>query len=210
MVPFTYWARVVENADPEELNRVRVAVTREKESVTEWVPVVTPYGGDGTGLSFLPNVGDQVLVASFSGDNTQKAVVGAVWSNAAVPPETKENTDADLNKDGKNSLKHIRSRSGNQIVFDDSEGKEKIQLISADGKSRIEFSVADETLSLTTEHDITIGSKGTLSIQAEEVEISSEKQVNISSDEYQIEAKKKHTNEAGNGISIEGSGVSFN
>jgi uncharacterized protein involved in type VI secretion and phage assembly len=210
MVPYTYLANVVENVDPDGFNRVRVKVHGEEERVAEWVPIGTLYASDGSGMSFLPDVGDQVLVTSFLKDNTQKVVVGTVWSNPSPPPETNENPDADLNSDGKNSLRHIKSRSGNQMIFDDGEREEKIQLISADEKSRIEFSVADEVLFLTTEHDITIGSKGVLSIQAEEVEITSDKEVNMQTDEYQVQAEKEHASEADNGISIEGSGVSLN
>ena len=209
-MPYNYWATVVENADPEGLNRVRVRFTREEESVTDWVPVVAPYAGADTGVSFLPDIGDQVLVSSFTRDNSAKAIIGSVWSNPSPPPQTGENTQADLNKDGKNSLKFIKSRSGNQIIFDDTEGKEKLQFISADGASRVEFNTADKKLSLTTNHDLTISSAGTLSIQAEEVEITSKKQINMSADAYQVNAQKEYKNDASDGISIEGSGVSFN
>ena len=210
MIHYTYWATVVENVDPDGLNRVRVSWKGEEDYVTEWVSVVTPYGGHDTGVSFLPSVGDQVLVASFDPGNTKKAVIGSIWSNAAAPPRTGENTAADLNEDGKNSLRHIKSKSGNQLIFDDTEGNEKIQIITADGKSRIEFKAADNLLSLDTEHTVRIDAAGSVSIQAEEVEISSSGGVNISADTFQIDAEGSYENNASDGVDIEGSGIALN
>ena len=210
MIHYTYWATVVENVDPDGLNRVRVSWKGEDDYVTEWVSVVTPYGGHDIGVSFLPNIDDQVLVAAFDPYNSQKVVIGSIWSNAAAPPRTGENTAADLNEDGKNSLRHIKSKSGNQLIFDDTEGAEKIQIITADGKSRVEFKADSELLSLKTAHDITMRSNGTVSIKAEEVEISSSGDVNISSDTFQIDAEGSYENNASNGVDIEGSGIALN
>lgn len=210
MVPQVYWARVTDNADPDGLNRVKIAKEGEEESSTDWVPVLTPYGSSDTGLSFLPDVDDQVLVIPLGAAGVQKAVIGSVWSNGVPPPQTGENPNADLNSDGENSLKFFRSRSGNQLIFDDTDGAEKIQMIAADGKSRLEFSVADELVSLTTEHDITISAKGAVSIQAEEVAIESEKQVDISADEYQVAAKKGLDMNTDKDMGIKGSGISLN
>jgi len=211
MAGYSCWAKVVENADPDGLNRVKVQMAEEEGcNVTDWIPVVSPYASGDAGLSFLPDIGDQALVVSFDAENAQKAVVGAIWSDGARPPETKENTAADLNKDGKNTLKFFRSKTGNRLIFDDTEGGEKIQLLAADGKTRLEISAADKSLSLAAEHDITIGAKGTLSILAEEVEISSESEVSISADKYQVQADSGYSNNAGDGVSIEGSGIALN
>jgi uncharacterized protein involved in type VI secretion and phage assembly len=210
MVPHFYWAKLTDNADPDGLHRVKVTKEGENESVTDWIPVLTPYGSSDTGLSFLPDVDDQVLVVTLNAMDNQSAVIGTVWSNDASPPETGENTEADLNENGDNALKFFKSRSGNQLIFDDTEDSEKIQLISADDKSRFEFNVADELTSLITENDLTIGSKGAISVQAEEIKITSEKQANISAEEYQIDAKKGLDMTTDKDFSIKGSGVSLN
>jgi len=210
MGPRFFWGKVTDNADPDELNRVRVAIRDEDENVAEWIPVLTPYASFDAGLSFLPEIDDQVLVVSLDIKDIRKVVIGSIWSNEITPPETGENTSADLNGDGENSLRFIKSRSGNQLIFDDTEGAEKIQLISSDGKSRFEFSVEDELVSLTTENDLTIGAKGVISIQAEEVEITSKKQVNISADEYQIDAKKGMDITTDKDMTIKGTGISLN
>jgi len=210
MVNFMHWAIVVDNVDPDGLNRVKVSWMGETETVSDWIPVAAPYAGDSIGQSFIPNLGDQVLAISFDHHNVQKVIAGSFWSNAANPPQTKENPCADLNSDGKNSLRFLKSKSGNMLVFDDSEGKEKIQVITADGVSRIEIDVSEKLLSLNTEHNVSVDAAGIVSIQAEEVEITGKNEVNISTDNYQVEAESGYKNNASNGISIEGSGISLN
>jgi len=210
MVPHFYWATIVDNVDPDELNRVKVTKEGEEEGVTEWIPILTPYGNSDTGLSFLPDVDDQVLVITLGTKDVRKVVIGSIWSNDVTPPETEENTVADLNKDGENSLKFFKSRSGHKLIFDDTDGDEKIQLITSDSKSRFEFIVAEELVSLTTEHDLTINSKKAVSIHAEEVTITSDKQVEICAEDFQVEAKKAIDINADKDITVEGSRISLN
>jgi uncharacterized protein involved in type VI secretion and phage assembly len=210
MFPHFFWGKVTDNVDPDGLNRVRVSRIAEEESVTDWVPVVTSYAGNDAGLSLLPDVDDQVLVVSLDDSDVRKAVIGGIWSNKAAPPQTGENADADLNQDGKNSLKFIKSRAANMVIFDDSEGAEKIQIISSDRKSRLELSVADELFSLNTEHDLTVGAKGAISFQAEEFSLTTKKQFNIETDEYQISAKKAMNITADKDMGIKGSEIALN
>jgi uncharacterized protein involved in type VI secretion and phage assembly len=210
MIPYFYWATVTDNADPDGLFRVKVVKEGEEESVADWVPVLTPYGSSDTGLNFLPDVDDQVLVIALGTVDVRKAVIGSVWSDEVPPPQTGENTSADLNGDGENALRFFRSRTGNQLIFDDTEDAEKIQLISADGESRLEISVPDELFSLDTSKDLSIGAKGTITINAEEIDISSEKQFNISADECQVDAKKGLNISTDKDMSIKGSGIALN
>jgi uncharacterized protein involved in type VI secretion and phage assembly len=210
MYPYCFWGVISDNQDPDKLNRVKVCMLGEEESVSEWLPVISPYAGAGMGMSVLPEVDDQVLVVSLDAAQTRKAVLGGVWSEKAKPPETGENADADLNKDGKNALQFVKSRAGSLFIFDDTKDKEKIQLIASDGKSRLEFSVADKLVTLNSEHDITIGAKGCITIDAEEIAISSKKQINMSADDYQVSAKKGMTLEAKQDMTLKGSGISLN
>lgn len=210
MFPNFYWAKVTDNADPDKLHRVRVAKTGEEENVADWIPVLTPYGSGDTGLSFLPDVDDQVLVVSMGMKDGQKAVIGSIWSNGVSPPESGENSAADFNDDGKNALKFFKSRAGSMIIFDDTEGAEKMQLISAEKKSRFELSEADELVSLNSEQDISIGAKGAVLIKAEEISITSEKQMDISAEEYQAGAKKGLDISSDKDVSVKGSGIALN
>lgn len=205
-----YFATVTDNKDPDSLHRVRVTKLGEEDAVTEWVPVVTQYSGNAAGLSSLPDVDEEVLVVALDPSGARKAVIGSVWSTASAPPETGENGDADLNADGKNALHFIKSKAGSMLILDDSEGKEKIQIIAPDGKARIEFSVADELVTLDTENDVTIGAKGNITIQAEEISITSKKAMSLTGEEIAVAAKKKLDITADQDITIKGSGIALN
>ncbi len=205
-----FLAKISDNQDPDNLHRVKVTFTNEKEVVSNWIPVLTASAGDQNGFYSLPEVDEEVLVTCLDNDSKNLIVLGSIWSNEVKPPESEENGDADLNQDGKNSLHFLKSRAGNLIILDDTESKEKIQLISADKKSRFEFSAEDELINLETENDIQISAKKNLSINAEEIEIKSSKQMNIEADEFQTKSSKDLSIEADKDITLKGSGIALN
>lgn len=205
-----YLGTVSDNKDPDGLHRIKVSKTDEKESVTDWIPVLSPYASADAGLSALPDVDDQVLVMSLDSVNKRLVALGSLWSTGAKPPKTGENTDADLNGDGKNSLHFIKSRSGSMLVFDDTDGAEKIQIVASDNKSRVEFSVADKLTTLKTENDISISAKGAITVAAEDISITSKKKINVNGDEIQIVGKKKMEVTAQQDLTLKGSGVALN
>lgn len=205
-----FYGKVTDNQDPDSLNRVKVTILGEKETVSNWLPVIMPFAGPDNGVSILPEVDDMVMVVAMDGGNNKKAVIGPTWFSGGEPPVTDENTGADLNQDGNNNLKFFKSRSGNMVILDDTDGEEKIQIISSDGKSRFEFLNADEIVNLETELDLTIGAKGVVSIQAEEIDITSDKQINLSGEEVQVSAKKAMDIKADKDITIKGSGIALN
>ncbi len=116
-------AIVTNNQDPEGLGRVKVSFPwLSDENETDWVRVATLMAGPERGSFFLPEVGDEVLVAFEHGDINAPYVIGMLWNGQQKPPET--------NSDGKNNVRKIRSRSGHEIVFDDDDTakKEKIEI----------------------------------------------------------------------------------
>lgn len=205
-----YVGKVTDNKDPDEIGRIKVSKQDEEETASDWIPYITPYAGTDYGLFFLPDVDDEVLIVSLDAQNIRKVAIGALWNTNAKPPQSGENGDADLNQDGKNNLHFIKSRAGSMLIFDDTDGKEKIQIIASDDSSRIEFSVSDKLVNVKTKNDIAIGAKGKVSIKAETIEVSGKKQINFSGDEIQISAKKNLAVNADQDITIKGSGIALN
>jgi uncharacterized protein involved in type VI secretion and phage assembly len=117
---------VTDNRDPEGLGRVRVQLTWQEQGSGYWARAASPMAGSGYGAYFLPEIDDEVLVAAEHGDPALLYVLGMLWNGKAAPP-------AD-NGDGKNSLRLIRSRSGHQLLFDDTEGTPILELKLTDGK----------------------------------------------------------------------------
>jgi phage protein D len=123
--------------------------------------------GAERGMFFLPEVGDEVLVAFEQGDITRPYVLGALWNGKDKPPET--------NGDGKNNLRFIRSRSGHQVRLDDTDGAEKIAIIDKSGTNHITIDTSSNTISITSmEHDINVeAKKGTIRLAAQNIEMTS-------------------------------------
>ena len=113
--------------DPEKLGRVKLKLPlRESENETDWVRIATLMAGKEMGSFFLPEVGDEVLVAFSEGDVRKPFVIGMLWNSEEPPPEK--------NEDGKNNIRKFKSRNGNEIIFGDESGKEKITIHTAKGQ----------------------------------------------------------------------------
>lgn len=201
---------VTDNKDPDSLHRIRVSKIGEEDIVTDWISVITPYAGNNAGFYSLPDIDEQVLVLSLDSDGSRQVVLGSLWTEDSPPPATEENGDADLNKDGKNTLHFLKSTAGNMIILDDTAGKEKIQLITSKGKTRIDFSVEDKMVTFETDTDISIGAKGCITIQAEEINMTAKKAIALSGDEIGVVAKKKLDITADQDITIKGSAIALN
>lgn len=114
---------VTNNKDEEKLGRIKVKFPwRGDEEETFWVRIATMMAGNNRGSVFYPEVGDEVLIAFDRGDPDVPFMIGALWNGKDKPPEVNEN--------GKNNIRKIRSRSGHEFIFDDndSEKKEKVEI----------------------------------------------------------------------------------
>ena len=204
---------------PPQASEQRERVRRLKRSGTRSSPVFAAgkngprkknHSNNSTGVSCLPDVDDQVLVISLDIHKTKLVALGAVWSEVAAPPETGENSDADLNQDGKNSLSFIKTKAENMIILDDTDGKEKLQIIQNKTNSRIEFIAEDKKLSITTDEEIDLAATKDLCLNAENMTFEAEKEFNVSCENYQVKASKEIKIEADKDMTLKGSGIALN
>lgn len=96
--------------------------------------VMMPMAGSKRGTYFLPDVGDEVIIAFESGDVNLPVILGAAWNEESEPPD-----QAQPSPD--NNFRTIVSRAGHEITFDDSPGTGKIT-IKTNGGHRL---VMDDT-----------------------------------------------------------------
>jgi phage baseplate assembly protein V len=135
----------------------------DEQMETEWCRVRQFYAGNGYGAFFVPEVGDEVLVAFIQGDMRFPIILGGLYNGQDKPP-TYRADDKDE--------KLIRTKGGHQITFDDTPNKEKITIVDAQKNNRI---VID-----TVANSITIQSKdGKLVLQAKEIEIKADATIKI-------------------------------
>ena len=196
---------VTDNADPDGLGRVRVGLFYlGKDIVTGWIPMLTP----SLGIFFLPEVGDQVVVA-FLGDNPDLPIMlGGFWSNVQMPPVTGENAESERNKNGKNNLRFIRSRSGHRVVFDDTKGDEKMQLISSSGAMKFEFLVKDSLIRMVSK-GMDMQALKRILFSGEECVVKAKKGFVSKSENIKVEGKNVNV-KAGNAITVKGNGINLN
>ncbi|MTI31747.1 type VI secretion system Vgr family protein [Xanthovirga aplysinae] len=156
-------AEVIDNEDPDGLGRVKVMFVWEMES--DWMRILSPHAGTEKGFHFIPEIGEEVLVA-FEGGNVDKPyVAGALFNGQAV---TGHDPAA-------NDIKAIRTRSGHTIELVDTDGEEEIRIYDKEGNnSMILASHAQELRLLST---------GKIVLQAEEIEISANAALNITAGE---------------------------
>lgn len=84
----------------------------QERSHSYWARIATLMAGSGRGSFFIPEVGDEVLVAFEHGDINFPFVLGSLWNSEDKPPES-------MDSDSKNNVRAIHSRSGHTIVLDD-------------------------------------------------------------------------------------------
>lgn len=143
---------VTDNSDPDGLARVRVRLPWHADGDTSfWARLAVPMAGADRGTYFLPEVGDEVLVAAEQGDPSHLYVVGSLWNGKDQPP-------AD-NADGANDTRVITSRSGHTIRFNDDAAAPEIEVRLADGK-RIALDKDGITVDDAKSNVITIDSGG--------------------------------------------------
>ena len=190
---------VKENYDDEYPGMVKVEVrSREKgANITDWVRVATPYAGNDRGVYFLPEVGDEVLVAYAYGDVHKPYVIGSLWNKKVSKHPKKVAVE-------ENTIKKIRTRCGHEIIFNEEDGKEDIDIHTPKGL-KVQLNDEKEVITVTDksgDNFMKIDSKNgeikitakkciTLASGSSSVKIDNNaKKITITSDNVQIDAKQ--------------------
>lgn len=117
-------AKVVDTEDPNHLGRIRVQFDWQaqlgensdgEQMMTPWLRLSQPYAGGGKGFSFIPEIGEEVMI-DFEGGNAERPYVKGTLYNGVGDPD-----GAWL--PGNNQVKAIRTRNGHTIeIWDEGEG----------------------------------------------------------------------------------------
>lgn len=109
-------AIVVDNRDPERLGRIRVKFLWQEQQggdmKSPWIRIAQPHGGDDKGFYFIPEIGEEVMVAFENGNGEKPYVVGTLYHGLQHPGNTWPG--------GSNDIKAIRTRNGHTVEIHDS------------------------------------------------------------------------------------------
>jgi uncharacterized protein involved in type VI secretion and phage assembly len=116
---------VSKRKDDDGLARVKVKIPVYGNTETDWARVAVPFGGaagGGHGFQWIPEEGDEVLVAFAHDDPKAPIVVGSLYSQKQKPPSRQVDERV------------FRSRSGHTILISDESGKERIEIVTKSGQ----------------------------------------------------------------------------
>jgi phage-related baseplate assembly protein len=192
----TQMATVLSNADPQGKGRVRVRMNWQTDGMqTGWVRVMTPDGGSSSdvksnrGFVFIPEVGDQVLLGFRHGDPARPYVMGSLFNG----------TTGGGGLEG-NHMKSLTTRSGHTIKLNDSLSSLGITINAGETftvNCKNANILAEESINMNAEQDITSVSGESTSIQAGEslTEIAADSYV-LSANDANVQVTEEHNLQA--------------
>lgn len=164
--------KVIRNCDKTHKGRVLVRLAAQDKEV--WARVVVP----DTGVYFIPQVNEEVLIGFQQGDITEAFVVGRLWNTKSLPP-TQEQGDPVTKR-------VIQTPAGHDITFDDKDSSLIIK--TNDGqrisltRNGIELSSDNKNgavITLDKTGNITIHATQKISFNAAEIELNATSNITI-------------------------------
>ena len=148
-------AIVTDNKDPDSTGRVRVALPwLDAEHVSGWARVSYPGAGPERGMTFLPEVNDEVLVAFHHGNPGRPVVIGGLYNGKDKFPDHKGAGHTD------------RGKTVHRGLFTD---QHKLAFVDKAGEEAITLGLRDKSYQITLDKKgtvISIGSDGKVDVKA--------------------------------------------
>lgn len=175
--PGVYPALVTDLVDPDGQGRVQVSLPWSPDSgggtYQTWARLATLMGGSGRGSWFIPEHGDEVLVAFEAGDPRRPYVLGGLWNGSDAPPQTMDSV-------GNNYKKVLKTRNGVTVTLDDTDGSEQLilqtpggqQLTLKDGPGSVTIQDASGNQVTLDSSGVTVTASAALTVNASSATIS--------------------------------------
>ncbi|MFN2462151.1 MAG: phage baseplate assembly protein V [Candidatus Velthaea sp.] len=145
-IPGVVPAIVKSVSDPDNLGRVQVNFDWLDDAPdSHWARVASPMAGGERGCFFMPEIGDEVLVAFERGHVDFPYVVGYCWSSPDKPP-----FGANLEKRG------IKTVAGSELIFDDNPGASPTITLTTRGGFKVLLDESGAKITIATGGGTTI------------------------------------------------------
>ena len=159
-------AKVTDNEDPNNLGRIRVQfdwqALLDDEMMTPWLRMAQPYAGGGKGFSFIPEIGEEVMI-DFEGGNAERPYVKGTLYNGVGDPDSKWLP----NNNSSNQIKAIRTRNGHTIEIHDEGNDGYIRIYDNEKENYIlTFSTDEKLIKLESTGNIELYAKNDIIMHA--------------------------------------------
>ncbi|HEX3864902.1 MAG TPA: phage baseplate assembly protein V [Stellaceae bacterium] len=124
--------------------------------------MMMPSAGSKRGMYWMPEPGDEVVVAFESGDSNAPIILGALFNNASPTPDQAKPSN-------ENNVRTIVSRSGHEVTLDDTPAAGKVTVKSKQGRLLELDDTPPGKVTLSTPKGISItldDATGTLTLEA--------------------------------------------
>jgi uncharacterized protein involved in type VI secretion and phage assembly len=182
--------------DPEQLGRVKLKFPMLADDFESgWCRVVQPGVGPRHGMVWLPEVGDEVLVAFGQGHSDAPYVLGGIFNGKDKPDKA---WDQHVDGQGRLTRRALVSRTGMVVEMLESAQAEQLVISTTSGKHKISLSQKDNTMelasegpvSVTAKQDITLSTEsGTVSIKGNNVKIEATSDLTLNGTNVSAQAK---------------------
>ncbi|MFB9240690.1 type VI secretion system tip protein VgrG [Massilia antarctica] len=160
------------DADPAGENRIQVTLpVLEDDAGGVWARLASAYGSDKVGAFFIPEIGDEVVVAYLNNDPSNPVVIASLYSSMRAPPYglTAENyTKAIVTKgllkvefDDEKKVISLLTPAGNKVVMSDD-----AKSIVATDQNGNTVTLSDKGILLDSASDIVLTAKAKITITA--------------------------------------------
>lgn len=161
--------------DPDNLYRIKVNIPSWKDAQEQvWARISTMYAGEGYGMVFLPEIGDEVIVSFFGNDFDSPVVLGSTFNPKTVPHANYADDNFEkvlLTKKGmkwswndEKAIHEISTPAGNKILI--SEDSQSI-IIEDQNQNKIEMNSNE----INIQSNMAINMKANTTIKLEAVNI---------------------------------------
>ena len=156
---------VTDNKDPDSWGRVKVALPwLDADHVSGWARVVYQGGGSDRGITFLPEVNDEVIVAFHHGDPDKPMVLGGVFNGKDKFPDHKGSAHTDRGRTVERGL----FTNKHKLTFNDKAGTEAITLGMRDKSYTITLDKKGTVISIGSDGKVDVKAKSGVTITAEQ------------------------------------------
>jgi Rhs element Vgr protein len=158
--------------DPADAQRIQIRLpVLQATTETVWARLLQFHASNGFGAFFMPEVGDEVVVAFFNHDPSHPVVLGSLYSSRRKPADGLEPS---------NDIKALVTRSRHRLEFDE---KDRIITVTTPANNQVVLSDRDRSIvlkdqngnsvalnaggvSIDTPKDLRIAARGTVTIEA--------------------------------------------